>query len=411
MTPTAAIRRRRRRRRSSTTSCARAVGRARRRPRQPRSTPRRASSRSVRRSRTCYAEVVKFPVAVALVTLAAASGCWSGDYLAKQGVGQLKLLRARRRIDDVLHDPSVSAETKRRLTLAPRCARVRRRRARAARRRRVHALRRFARRADRVERHRREEGQARGAPQSLPHRRRDSRISASSRSDDAKREAARLRAEDLDVYVRPVAGYSTLGITSDPIYSSMLDGSDARIVEVVLHEMTHATVYLPGHSEWNESLATVVGNEGAAQFFAARGDTSKVAALVGESRQRERDEEAFSRFLAPLVSSLQSLYAEAALSRSASSRGREQIFADARAKFLVALPAAAGQKTGRVRRRPAQQRGGAVVQRLPLDDAAASRAAAPARRQLARVRRAVQARRRGQARSAGVSRLRAREVK
>ncbi|MCA1665437.1 MAG: aminopeptidase [Myxococcales bacterium] len=288
---------------------------------------------------------MKFPVAVALVTLAAASGCWSGDYLAKQGVGQLKLLRARRRIDEVLHDPSVAAETRRRLTLA-----------RDARQFGVdvlglHGGDEFTRFVD-----------SHGAPIAWnvtaakkdklePHLNRFPVVGAIPylgffEEEDAEREAARLRADDLDVYVRAVAGYSTLGITADPIYSSMLDGSDARIVEVTLHEMTHATVYLPGHSEWNESLATVVGNEGAAQFFAARGDTSKVAALVDESRQRQRDEEAFSRFLAPLVSELQSLYAKSALSHARKLQKREEIFAAARARYLALFPPPPGKKPG-----------------------------------------------------------------
>jgi predicted aminopeptidase len=289
---------------------------------------------------------VKFVVAVAFVTLTtAAGGCWSGDYLAKQGIGELKLLRARRRIDDVLHDPSVPADTKRRLALA-----------RQAREFGVNVL--GLRGGDGFTRF----VDSHGAPIAWnvtaakkdrlePHLNRFPVVGAIPYlgffdEDDAKREAERLRAEDLDVYVRPVAGYSTLGITSDPIYSSMLDGSDARIVEVVLHEMTHATVYLPGHSEWNESLATVVGNEGAAQFFAAHGDASKAAALADESRRRERDEEAFSRFLAPLVASLQSLYAEAALPRDAKLKKREKVFAAARARYLSLFPPPPGTKPG-----------------------------------------------------------------
>ena len=275
---------------------------------------------------------MKFSVAVALVTLSI-SGCWSGDYLAKQGVGQLKLLRSRRRIADVLTDPSVDAETKRRLTLA-----------REAREFGVRVL--GLRGGDEFTRF----VDSHGAPiaWNVTAAKKDKLEAHLNRfpivgaipylgffdEKDAKREADRLRAQDLDVYVRAVAGYSTLGMTSDPIYSSMLDGSDARIVEVTLHEMTHATVYLPGHSEWNESLATVVGNEGAAQFFAARGDQSKVAALIEESRKSERQEEAFSRFLAPVVKSLQSLYAETALSRDAKMQEARAVFATARATFL-----------------------------------------------------------------------------
>ena len=122
------------------------------------------------------------------------AGCWSGDYLAQQGVGQLKLLRARRRIADVLADP----DGRRRHQAAAARWRVAARdfgveRARAARRRRVHPLRRLARRADRVERHRRRQGRAGGAPQSLPHRRRDALPRLLRRGATRAREAARLR--------------------------------------------------------------------------------------------------------------------------------------------------------------------------------------------------------------------------
>ena len=288
---------------------------------------------------------MRFLAAVAIVTLAAAGGCWSGVYLAKQGVGQLKLLRARRRIDDVLADATVSSETRRRLAVA-RDAREFGVRALG-----LHGGDAFTRFVD-----------SHGAPiaWNVTAAKKDRLEAHLNRfpvvgaipylgffdERDAAREAERLRAQDLDVYVRPVAGYSTLGITADPIYSSMLDGSDARIAEVVLHEMTHATVYLPGHSEWNESLATVVGNEGAAQFFAARGDQMQLAALVGEARRHEREQEQFARFLEPLVRSLESLYAAAALSRPQKLAGRERIFAEARAKFVSLFPSPPGKRPG-----------------------------------------------------------------
>jgi predicted aminopeptidase len=163
---------------------------------------------------------------------------------------------------------------------------------------------------------------------------------------DAVREAERLRKQDLDVYVRPVAGYSTLGMTSDPIYSSMLDGPDSRIAEVVLHEMTHATVYLAGHTEWNESLATVVGNEGAAQFFAARGDAKVAAVLDEEARRHERDQETFSGFLEPVVRSLEKLYGTAGLTRADKLKRREAIFTSARKRFLELFPPAPGHAPG-----------------------------------------------------------------
>ncbi|HEY1585236.1 MAG TPA: aminopeptidase, partial [Polyangia bacterium] len=287
---------------------------------------------------------MKLSVAVALVT-SLASGCWSGDYLAKQGVGQLKLLRARRRIEDVLHDPRVGAETKRRLTLAKEARDFGVR---------VLGLRggdEFTRFVDSA-----------GAPiaWNVTAAKKDKLEAHLNRfpivgaipylgffdEGDAVREAERLRAQDFDVYVRPVAGYSTLGITSDPIYSSMLEGSDARIVEVTLHEMTHATAYLPGHSEWNESFATVVGSEGAAQFFAAKGDAAAAGKLAEEARRRDQDVETFSQFLAPVVHALESLYAETALSRDAKLKARERIFAAARKRYLALFPPPPGKRPG-----------------------------------------------------------------
>src|SRR6266849_5160062 len=47
-------------------------------------------------------------------------GCWSAGYLSQQGLGQLQLMRARRRVAEVLADPSVDPDTKRRLRLATR---------------------------------------------------------------------------------------------------------------------------------------------------------------------------------------------------------------------------------------------------------------------------------------------------
>jgi predicted aminopeptidase len=97
--------------------------------------------------------------------------------------------------------------------------------------------------------------------------------------------------------------------------------------------MLHATVYLAGHTEWNESLATVVGVEGAARFFAARGDASAAAELAEEARRREQDQESFARFLAPIVDELERLYASTALSPAEKIERRELIFAHAVAQY------------------------------------------------------------------------------
>jgi len=171
------------------------------------------------------------------------------------------------------------------------------------------------------------------------------------REQDARREKAALDARGFDTYEREVAGYSTLGLTSDPIYSSMLEGSDARIVEVVLHEMLHGTLFLAGEADWNESLATFVGLQGAAMFFRSRGSESTAEALVADAEKRERDERDVSALLQSLVDRLRSLY-RSPIPREEKLRRRETIFAQARRDYLARFPPKPDGSVGSFVRQP-----------------------------------------------------------
>ncbi len=93
---------------------------------------------------------------------------------------------------------------------------------------------------------------------------------------DARREAEMLREKDLDVYIRKVDAFSTLGFFTDPVYSSMDDYSAFGIASLIIHEQTHATLFLKNRINFNEEFATFVGNEGALNFlkhkYGARSD-------------------------------------------------------------------------------------------------------------------------------------------
>ncbi len=264
------------------------------------------------------------------------SGCFESRYLAGQGLGQWHLFRARRRVADVLGDPSTDPRIKERLRLAM-----------EARKFGVEVL--GLRGGDSYTRF-------------LPTGGRPIAWNVTAAPKDrlrpltwhfpivgtvpylgffdeksARTMEKRLRDEGYDTYVRPVAGYSTIGLTSDPIYESMLDEGDARLVEVVLHEMLHGTLYLAGRSSWNESLASFIGVHGAAAFFAARGGDEAGRAVLVEAKQRELDEEKFGTFLAPLHDALTKLYAEP-ISRAEKLRRREEIFAQTRVRFAEMYP-------------------------------------------------------------------------
>ena len=67
-----------------------------------------------------------------------------------------------------------------------------------------------------------------------------------------------------------VSAWSTLGWFKDPVLSSMLQRGKGHLAELIIHEMTHATLYLKSNVDINENLASVCGEQGAARFLAAK---------------------------------------------------------------------------------------------------------------------------------------------
>ncbi len=86
---------------------------------------------------------------------------------------------------------------------------------------------------------------------------------------DADAEAARLKQEGYDVIVRPVDAFSTLGFLRDPLYSFMKRYSPFQLASLIIHEQTHATLFLKGQPDFNEEMASFVGDEGAFEWLRA----------------------------------------------------------------------------------------------------------------------------------------------
>lgn len=124
--------------------------------------------------------------------------------------------------------------------------------------------------------------------------------------DRARKERSLLESKGLDVSLSQVSAYSTLGFFADPVLSTMLEYSDDSLATLLLHELTHATAYAPGHTDFNESLATFVGKRGSLDFLVVQyGDSSRE---VDMAQQRRLDAEAFRGFVRALVGELERLY-------------------------------------------------------------------------------------------------------
>lgn len=92
----------------------------------------------------------------------------------------------------------------------------------------------------------------------------------------AQRERDALEKEGWDVGVRNPDGWSTLGWFTDPILSGMLRRSEGDLASLIIHEMVHATIYVKDSSDFNENLASFIGDRGAELFLLRTfGDTSR----------------------------------------------------------------------------------------------------------------------------------------
>ncbi|WP_422403457.1 aminopeptidase [Pseudomonas sp. GZD-209] len=118
----------------------------------------------------------------------------------------------------------------------------------------------------------------------------------------ARGAAALMREQGLDVYVGGVEAYSTLGWFDDPILSSMVGWGGERLATVIFHELAHQRFYVQDDTEFNESFASFVEQEGTRQWRAARG-----LAAVEERGAGQRD--AFIRLVLASRQRLQAIYA------------------------------------------------------------------------------------------------------
>ena len=124
--------------------------------------------------------------------------------------------------------------------------------------------------------------------------------------------------------------YSTLGWFRDPVFSPMLAWDEAILANLILHEMTHATIYFKGRTDFNEQLATFVGNQGAIHFLKQRyGSGSKE---VVRADQIQKDDILFSDWIDRVYRRLADFYREE-ISRDEKLEKRKELFRSIQEEF------------------------------------------------------------------------------
>jgi predicted aminopeptidase len=233
------------------------------------------------------------------VLLLAMPGC----YLTHVAIGQARLLRARRPIDEVIADPATPAELRERLGW-------------------IHEVRAYATRlglsvdeqytsyvewpGDRVVTTvvATPPGSLEPRPFWFPI---VGNVPYKGFFDPARAhaEAESLRAEGLDVCEVPVRAYSTLGWFEDPVTGPMLRGSEGALVETLLHELTHATVFVKSQADFNEGVASFVGEEGSVRFF----EETQGSEAAEQQRARVTDARRLANALLDFRREVERLYA------------------------------------------------------------------------------------------------------
>lgn len=73
---------------------------------------------------------------------------------------------------------------------------------------------------------------------------------------------------DVDIY--SPSGWSTLGWFKDPILTGMLRKDEGSLANLIIHELTHGTLYVKNNVTFNENLANFIGDKGAELFLIHR---------------------------------------------------------------------------------------------------------------------------------------------
>lgn len=122
----------------------------------------------------------------------------------------------------------------------------------------------------------------------------------------AKEEARDMEADGYDTYVRGTSAYSTLGWFEDPVLSSMLRYSNYDLVNLIIHETVHATIYIKSEADFNERLATFLGDLGAELFFKTK--EGEHSSTLKDAHDDREDEERFSGFISREIDGLRKWY-------------------------------------------------------------------------------------------------------
>lgn len=143
---------------------------------------------------------------------------------------------------------------------------------------------------------------------------------------EAEEEESRLREKGYDTYIRTAGAFSTLGWFEDPLYSYMLNYSTEYLANLIIHEMTHETVFIKNNIQFNEEMASFVGDHGAVEFLKYKyGEKSKE---YRNSFYMKEDNKVFSKYINQFHDEMDKMYKNSNLSKEEKMIEKKRIIKD-----------------------------------------------------------------------------------
>lgn len=115
-----------------------------------------------------------------------------------------------------------------------------------------------------------------------------------------------LQRQGYDTGIRTVGAWSTLGFFSDPILSGLLFRTEGQVANTIIHELTHATIFVKDDLKFNENLASFVGDKGADAFLTHA--YGKASAPYRAYTNYRTDRQKYSKHMLRGTQQLDSLY-------------------------------------------------------------------------------------------------------
>lgn len=121
-----------------------------------------------------------------------------------------------------------------------------------------------------------------------------------------RKEYLQLVKDDYDVDIYSPSGWSTLGWFRDPVQSNMLYKSEGDLANLIIHELTHGTLYVKNDVTFNENLANFIGDKGAELFLVRRfgKDSRQYAGYLRE----KSDTKIYTDYMLKSTAQLEKLY-------------------------------------------------------------------------------------------------------